>query len=72
VVGALPVTETYYAVSPISSKPATDYFFFEDPVEIFFEELGDAGTFVDFEGLIDPVEKPLLSKVLPVFLSTQP
>ena len=38
----------------------------------FFGLLEDVGLLVDFEGLIDPVEKPLLSKVLPLFLSTQP
>ena len=47
-----------------SPKPSTDYF--------FFELLEDVELIVDLEGLIDPVEKPLLSKVLPLFLSTQP
>ena len=51
-------------ISLIIFKPSTDY--------LFLGELEDVELLVDFEGLIDPVEKPLLSKVLPLFLSTQP
>jgi hypothetical protein len=62
--------ETCYALSSNFWKLATDYFFFGVPIGIFFELLEDVGI-LDFDGLMLPVENPLLSKGLPLFLSTQ-
>ena len=55
--------ETCYALSSNFWELATDYFFFGVPIGIFFELLEDVGI-LDFDGLMLPVENPLLSKVL--------